>query len=187
MSQDLPTTSYALLSLLTLGDDLTGYELKQRADRTMRFYWVSPAMSQIYTELSRLADRGLVQVRGTGPGRRTSRYRITAKGRRELSDWLRDLPAGFPVLKHPVALRLMMGHLMDTATTESMLREYLAELAERRADLQAVRDSLRERDGVGQPFRYPSMVADWGLDYFDSERQIVEKLLARLAEEPGEA
>ena len=36
MSQDLPTTSYALLGLLTFGDDLTGYELKQRADRTLR-------------------------------------------------------------------------------------------------------------------------------------------------------
>ena len=186
MRQDLPTTSYALLSLLALGDDLTGYELKQRADRTMRFYWVSPAMSQVYSELSRLADHGLVRARGAGPNKRSSRYRITAKGRRELSAWLRDVPAGFPVLKHPVALRLMMGRLMDPSTTESMLREYICELAERRADLQAVRDSLRDRDGVDEPFRYPSMVADWGLEYFDSERRIVEKLLARLAEESGE-
>ena len=29
MSQDLPVTSYALLGLLTFGDELTGYELKQ--------------------------------------------------------------------------------------------------------------------------------------------------------------
>ena len=46
MSQDLPVTSYALLGLLTFGDELTGYELKQRADNTLRFYWVAPAMSQ---------------------------------------------------------------------------------------------------------------------------------------------
>ena len=46
MGQDLPVTSYALLGLLTFGDELTGYELKQRADATLRFYWVSPAMSQ---------------------------------------------------------------------------------------------------------------------------------------------
>ena len=52
---DLPITSYALLGLLTFGDELTGYELKQRADSTMRFYWTAPAMSQVYTELDRLA------------------------------------------------------------------------------------------------------------------------------------
>ena len=49
MSQELATTSYALLGLLAFGDGLTGYELKQRADKTLRFYWVSPAMIQVYS------------------------------------------------------------------------------------------------------------------------------------------
>lgn len=188
MSQDLPTTSYALLGLLTFGDDLTGYEIKQRADRTLRFYWVSPAMSQIYTELSRLAERGLVKARdagAAGPARsgRSSKYRITAKGRRRLSTWLASAPAEFPTLKHPVALRLLIGHLAEPETTTDLLRAYVAALADRRAELERVRESLRSSDGVGEPFRYPSLVADWGLEYFDSEREIVEKLIARLEEE----
>ena len=86
MSQDLPVTSYALLGLLTFGDELTGYELKQRADSTLRFYWVSPAMSQVYSELTRLTEAGLVrrrrEVRGTT-------YTISAKGRRTLERWMR--------------------------------------------------------------------------------------------------
>jgi DNA-binding PadR family transcriptional regulator len=135
MSQDLPTTSYALLGLLTFGDDLTGYELKQRADRTLRFYWVSPAMSQVYTELARLADRDLVSARDAGPNKRSSKYRITAKGRRELTAWLESEPVEFPTLKHPVALRLLIGHLVDPATTTGLLRDYLAALAKRRAQL----------------------------------------------------
>ncbi len=183
MSQGLPTTSYALLGLLTLGDDLTGYELKQRADRTLRFYWVSPAMSQVYTELARLTDRGLVSARDAGPSKRSSKYRITAKGRRELTSWLETAPVEFPTLKHPVALRLLVGHLVDPDTTVGLLRDYLDALAERRAELAGVRESLRGRDGVDQPFRHPSLVADWGLEYFDSEREIVEKLLSRLEEE----
>ena len=51
--QDLSTTSYALLGLLAFdgtSSSLTGYELKQRADRTLRFYWVSPAMSQVCSD-----------------------------------------------------------------------------------------------------------------------------------------
>ncbi|MGZ4504145.1 MAG: PadR family transcriptional regulator [Nocardioidaceae bacterium] len=188
MSQELPTTSYALLGLLTFGDDLTGYELKQRADRTLRYYWVSPAMSQVYTELARLADLGLVRARDAGPAGparsgRSARYSITPHGREQLGAWLASAAPEFPTLKHPVALRLLMGHLSDPGTVTAMLRDYLAQLVEVRAELQGVRDSLRNRDGVGDAFRHPALVADWGLEYFDSERAITEKLLRRLEDE----
>jgi DNA-binding PadR family transcriptional regulator len=182
MSQDLPTTSYALLGLLTFGDDLTGYELKQRADRTLRFYWVSPAMSQVYTELERLTALGLVRARAAGPNKRSSKYSITAKGRRTLTTWLEGAPPEFPVLKHPVALRLLIGHLVDPEHSKTLLREHLDALARRRAELAQVRESLHGRDAPGDAFRYPSLVADWGLEYLDGERAIIEKLLLRLDE-----
>ncbi len=183
MSQDLPVTSYALLGLLTFGDDLTGYELKQRADRTLRYYWVAPAMSQVYSELDRLSELGLVRARDAGPNKRSTRYRITPKGRRALTRWMTEEAVGFPVLKHPVALRLLIGHLVDPEVTRRMLREHLTALAEHRAGLEGVRDSLHGRDEPGQAFRYPALVADWGLEYLDGERAILEKLLARLEEE----
>src|SRR5919107_4338565 len=86
---DLPVTAYALLGLLTFGDELTGYELKQRADITLRFYWVAPAMSQIYTELGRLTDHGYVEpLTSEGEGRRTTAYRITAAGAHALHEWI---------------------------------------------------------------------------------------------------
>ena len=76
-------TAYALLGLLTFGDELTGYELKQRADNTLRFYWVAPAMSQIYSELARLTEPRAGRadhVDGRGPA--TTTYRITDDGPR---------------------------------------------------------------------------------------------------------
>ncbi|MGI9158033.1 MAG: hypothetical protein ACR2FG_15610 [Marmoricola sp.] len=181
--QDLPVTSYALLGLLALGgpdaEGLTGYELKQRADNTMRFYWTAPAMSQVYTELSRLADHDLVDaVAGTeGP----TSYTISTNGLSALRAWLADRSAGFPVFKHPVALRLMVGDLTETATTRTMLEDYLAELAVQRADLRAVRRSLKGADGPGEPFHHPSLVADWGLAHFASEQRITRRILGRLA------
>lgn len=176
----LPVTSYALLGLLTLGDELTGYELKQRADRTLRFYWVAPAMSQVYTELARLTGARLLRRRGEGRG---TTYALTAKGRRTLERWLRTTPAGFPVFKHPVALRLMMGHLVDGDATRTMLEQYVAEVAAARADLAAVRESLRGADAPGEPLHHPSLVAEWGLAHFDSETRIAAGLLERLAAE----
>src|SRR6476659_2997184 len=102
----LPATSYALLGLLTFGDELTGYELKRRADNTLRFYWVAPAMSQIYSELTRMTNRGLVEGR-----------------------------VGFPVLKHTVLLRLLIGHVGEPERIRAMLEEYVAELTVARDDL----------------------------------------------------
>ena len=173
-------TSYALLGLLTFGDELTGYELKQRADNTLRFYWVAPAMSQVYTELARLTEARLVRRRGEGRG---TTFSLTAKGRRTLERWMRETPAGFPVFKHPVALRLMMGHLSDAGTIRAMLEEYVAEVTAARADLARVRTGLEAADAPGEVFHHPSMVAEWGLAHFDSELAITARLLAQLAAE----
>lgn len=180
MGQDLPVTSYALLGLLTFGDSLTGYELKQRADATLRFYWVSPAMSQVYSELGRLSEHELVIA--TGEGRGTT-YTISDAGREALAAWMRESAPGFPVLKHPVALRLLLGHVVDRDTTLAMLRDHVRALEKERAALLEVRESLRGRDAPGAAFRHPSLVADWGLDYFDNESRIVSDLIRRLEEE----
>jgi DNA-binding PadR family transcriptional regulator len=181
MSQDLPVTSYALLGLLTFGDELTGYELKQRADRTLRFYWVAPAMSQIYSELSRLTARGLVgSTASEGGGRRTT-YRITGPGQAALRDWMADSPTGFPVLKHPVLLKLLVGHAGEPEGIRAMLEGYVDELAAAREDLRDVRDSLRGADAPGEAFHYPSVVADWGLDYFAAETRHTRRALERLS------
>lgn len=180
---DLPSTSYALLGLLTFGDDLTGYELKQRADNTLRFYWSSPAMSQVYTELGRLAELGLLQVHddASAPVRRSRRYRITAKGRRDLSRWLQQPSDGFPSLKHPIALRLLLGHLVEPHRSRDLLQRYLGALDVRRLELNTVRESLGEDDDPAyEKYRYPRMVADWGLAYYAFEHAMVTDLMERL-------
>jgi DNA-binding PadR family transcriptional regulator len=174
----LSTTSFALLGLLVFDQEtteggMTGYELKQRADRTLRFYWVSPAMSQIYTELDRLDRHGFVSSTEVADGKRTTRkFTITSAGRNALDTWLRTSSTEFPMLKHPIALRLMMGSLMGEREVTAMLDGYLDQLAERRRELQAVRELLGDRAEVA----FPARVAEWGLAYYDSEAEIVRRL-----------
>ncbi|MDN5852796.1 MAG: PadR family transcriptional regulator [Actinomycetia bacterium] len=185
MSRDLATTSYALLGLLAFDAEtsehgLTGYELKQRADFTLRFYWTSPAMSQIYSELARLSRVELVEVIAEQQGRRlTRRYKITASGMDTLQAWLATSEPEFPVLKHPIALRLLMGHLMDHDALVAMLDGYEKELVDRRAELEAVREMLGDRAEM----RNPTLVAEWGLAFYDAEREITERTRRKVAEE----
>jgi DNA-binding PadR family transcriptional regulator len=180
-------TSYAILGLLAFDEmsqttGLTGYELKQRADRTLKFYWTSPAMSQIYTELDKLLERGLVLAVEQVEGRRTTRrFQISDDGRAQVERWLSaPVDDPFPVLKHPVALRLLMGHLTSAQHVQEMLDDYLDQLASRRRELESVRDLLGDVDEV----RYAARVADWGLSYYDNEREIVERI-RRDVEERG--
>jgi DNA-binding PadR family transcriptional regulator len=180
---ELSTTSYALLGLLafdgTTSTSLTGYELKQRADRTLRFYWVSPAMSQVYTELDRLTRLDLVSATREQTGRRSSRrYQITETGYASLQQWLSGTDADFPVLKHPVALRLLMGAMVEPPRLRELLQDYLDALAQRRVELASVRTMLGDAEAV----QYPAMVAEWGLGYYDAEADIVRTLLDRLTQ-----
>jgi DNA-binding PadR family transcriptional regulator len=178
VTSSLSTTSYALLGLLVFDSEtsehgMTGYELKQRADRTLRFYWVSPAMSQIYTELDRLSRNGFVEAVDDTSGKRTTRrFRITPYGRESLTNWLHTSAHEFPMLKHPIALRLMLGSLMGPGEVEAMLDGYVDAVAARRKELEAVREMLGDNEAVA----YPARVADWGLAYYDAEVEIVEKL-----------
>lgn len=174
--QPLPTTSYALLGLLSFGQELSGYELKQWADSTLRFYWVAPAMSQIYSELARLHAHGLVDARRDDDGRRTRRYRINERGLAELKEWLVTSEPEFPVLKHPIALRLLLGHLVDPDDVRRMLRRYVDSLDKQRVELQDVLDGIDSDPG----FRFPAHVARWGLAYYDGERRTVEDIVDRI-------
>lgn len=182
MPANLSTTSYALLSLLVIDTSqpeaaLTGYELKQRADNTLRFYWVSPAMSQIYTELDRLSRHDLVEAVDDRSGKRTTRrFRITPRGRESLTTWLRTSEHEFPVLKHPIALRLMLGSLMGPDEVAAMLDRYVDDLAERRSALEKVRQML----GDNAALSFPAHVAEWGLAFYDSEAEIVDRLRTSL-------
>ena len=104
--------------------------------------------------------------------RTTRRYAITAAGRKALNEWLRKPVDDFLVLKHPIALRLMLGSLMEPDEVLALLDGYLDQLAERRIKLQAVREMLADREEV----RFPARVADWGLAYYDSEAEIVDRV-----------
>ena len=183
MSAKPSTTSYALLGLLTFDQatsstGLTGSELKQRADFTLRFYWVSPAMSQIQTNLENLVRNGLVEALGEPEAERTHRrFRITPLGREKLDAWLHTTEPEFPVLRHPVALRLMMGSLFEPHQLGAMLNGYRRDLRERRADLEAVRTGL----GDNPETTYAAMVAEWGLDYYDAEEAVLAGLVEKIA------
>ena len=61
-------------------------------DNTTRFFWAA-SYGQIYPELKRLSEAGLVEgVDAPTGGRKRTVYAITADGEEELKAWLRQPP-----------------------------------------------------------------------------------------------
>src|SRR5260370_29999393 len=97
--EDLPPTAWAVLGLLSFDRELTGYDLRKWANASLRFFYGSPAMSQIYRELRRL--EGCANAASWPPAhapRRMLLYRITPAGRDALAAGLRDPAVDGPVL-----------------------------------------------------------------------------------------
>lgn len=76
---------HALLGMLAVRPG-TGYELAQRFDQSMSNAWHA-SHSQIYPELAKLSELGMVEVIGEG-ARRSRTYAVTDAGRSELRHWM---------------------------------------------------------------------------------------------------
>lgn len=173
-------TPNAVLGLLSFGQELSGYDLKKWADHSLRFFFWSPAISQIYSELRRLESLGYVTSRVVAKddtrGRRL--YRITEEGRQWLAHWLVSEPADVPILKHPTILRVWLGHLMEPAA----LREAVLEHRNRvEAQLGEVREDRRVV-AANESMAYAELVIRWAERYYSAELENTNRLLEDLAE-----
>jgi DNA-binding PadR family transcriptional regulator len=180
-SDRLPNTSYAVLGMLSFGDELSGYQLKKRADNLRFFYW-SPAHSQIYAELRRLEKLGYVTHREVKQLRRPDKrvYRITPEGQEAFESWMTDAPVEPVTLKHSVVLRLFFGHAGDPDRLREVLADYADRVSETIADLNGISDEISDSD----QFFYPAIVAEWGIGYYEAERRAALRAIQRLDERP---
>ena len=76
----LAATSWAILAILSIEDELSGYDVKKVTEWSIRYFYWSPSFSQIYTELKKLEKLGLATSRlDHDNGARSRRlYKITA-------------------------------------------------------------------------------------------------------------
>jgi DNA-binding PadR family transcriptional regulator len=124
----LNDTSYAVLGMIALFDQVTPYDLKVFAALSVGNFWPLH-QAQLYGEPERLAKAGYVTEERERTGRRRRLYSITGDGRRALEDWLAEPTAQVSELRDPGLLRLFMG--ADPATLgkaqAAVHRERLAE------------------------------------------------------------
>lgn len=162
---------YALLGLVA-ARPATGYEIAQRFERSLGNAWHA-SHSQIYPELARLEDDGMVEV--VSEGARNSRtWGITPAGREDLRRWLTETEPNRSV-RNESALRLFLVAFLEPAERRAVLERDLAyteqenrELRELAARLDADPTPTAFRPVVELGLRVGPVMLEWLRDQIDA-------------------
>ena len=153
---------------------MSGYELAKRFEASVGSTW-SAGHSQIYPELNRLADEGLVEAGEPGPrGRKT--YAITGAGRDAVQGWLADTEPDRTV-RDEAALRTYFLWLMEPAAARAHVA---GELTAARDTLEALRGTAAAPRPATPAERSQRIALEAGLRWAQARAEWAEWALARL-------
>jgi len=150
---------HGLLGLLVDGP-ASGYDLLKIFEQSLAFVWPA-TQSQLYGELNRLADDGLVVVSDEGQ-RRRKEYTITPAGRADLEHWLTDIEPN-RIRRNDAMLRVFFLGTLEPVQAKAYLER---EAAVHEAFEQLLIDQARDTNWEAGTFnRYGRLVIESGIRY----------------------
>jgi DNA-binding PadR family transcriptional regulator len=151
----------------------SGYDIKAVVDRSTRFFWAA-SYGQIYPELRRLEEGGLIEGEDAPSGGRSRRvYTLTAGGRQALVDWL---------LGSTVTIELRDESLLRLFFADALPREQALMLLEgRKRGHEQYLEVLRAIDAIpGTDPDFVDLVLRWGIEFNEWGVSWCERQLKRL-------
>jgi PadR family transcriptional regulator, regulatory protein AphA len=152
----------------------SGYDIKAAVDRSTRFFWAA-SYGQIYPELKRLEEEGLVEGEDRPNGGRSRRvYTLTAAGREALVEWL---------FGSTVTIELRDESLLRLFFADALPREDALQLLEgRKYGHEQYLEVLREIQALpgGPDPTFVDLVLRWGIDFNEWGAKWCEEQLQRL-------
>lgn len=170
---ELSATAYVILGMVSR-EPRSGYEIKAAVDNTTRFFWAA-SYGQIYPELKRLSEAGLIEGIDASRGdRKRTIYEITADGEAELKDWLRKPPETVEMREEGLLKLFFAGVLKPAEAVETLrsMRRHRLELIER------LRAMGPEKTELKDP--YPLMVLRAGIEFNEWFAEWCERMEAQL-------
>jgi DNA-binding PadR family transcriptional regulator len=178
----LRTVSYLVLGMVRFGAT-SGYAIKKAADAGTQTFWPT-SLAQIYPELARLTEAGLLIRHDASQGSRArAAYELTEAGEEALLAWLRS-----PV-ETPLQMRsegMLRGFFGDALPKE----EQLVVLRRQQQRIREIKEHLFDGDlraaakaiDAGE-MRYPILLGDYAEEALDFTYEWMGRLLEQLEEE----
>jgi PadR family transcriptional regulator, regulatory protein AphA len=156
---------HAVLGLLSW-QPMTGYELASKFDVSLSNAWHA-SHSQIYPELAKLEDAGMVEVVARG-ARNSKTYDVTDDGRAELRRWLVEVEPSRQQRNESAVRAFLAPRLLDPADARLALERDLRDVLAQREQLEGIQ-RLMDEDGGRSPFapavdlglRFSPVMEEW--------------------------
>ena len=164
---------HALLGALA-DEPRSGYGLLKHFEQSLAYAWPA-SHSQIYPELARLVEDGLIEQTASGP-RGSKTYAVTPAGRDEITRWLRETTPDRRV-RSDAALRMFFLWLLEPEEAATQLeaeREYWARIL---AELERIRE---EPTGTGRKARTFRLSLEGGIRTIAARLEWIEWALAEV-------
>jgi PadR family transcriptional regulator AphA len=182
---ELSATGKVILGMLA-ARPRSGYEIKQLVDSSARFFWAA-SYGQIYPELKRLEDAGLVSGTDASNGARPRTvYKLTAKGRAAAKDWIERVPETYE-LRDEGLLALFFAGAIEPSRAAEIARERAAKASETAAQLRAVEEQIDAKGQTDGPDHSPDagslMVMWYGIEMNEWAAAWFERAAEKLEQE----
>lgn len=141
--QELTTTEAAVLALLAIEGEQSGYELTKAVTKAIGHVW-APARSGLYAALPRLVKLGLATCRAVAQSTRPDKqvYRISGEGRASLGAWLETVEPG---ARDTFFLKLFVGGLTTPEVLLGHVEQFRADTEARLAEYRAIEPTNSNR------------------------------------------
>lgn len=141
--QALTTTEAAVLALLAIEGERSGYELMKAVTKAIGHIW-SPARSGLYAALPRLVKLGLAQSTAVAQSSRPDKqvYRLSRDGRAALDAWLETVEPG---ARDTFFLKLFVGGLTTPEVLLRHVEQFVADTEARLAEYRAIEPTNSNR------------------------------------------
>jgi PadR family transcriptional regulator AphA len=158
---------HAVLGLLSSGP-ASGYDLLKLFEASLANVWPA-TQSQLYAELNRMADVGLVEVAAEGP-RGRKEYAITPRGAAELRHWMTEVEPD-RVRRSDMLLRVFFLDVVSPEEAAAYLEREVEYAAERYEGLSVLKEQVQGNDRLSV---YGRLALEWGLRFSAFTREWAE-------------
>lgn len=159
---------HAVLGLLA-DAPASGYDLLKVFEISLANVWAA-TQSQLYGELGKLADAGLVTVAAEGP-RGRKEYAITDAGRAELRHWLIEVEPT-RVRRSDMLLRVFFLGTLEPDEAVAFLRRQAERAAKQRESLVELSEVVGQGDDALSV--HGRIALEWGLRFSTTQREWAE-------------
>lgn len=171
---------YAILGMLTLIPNSSGYDIKKLMESSTQHFW-KETFSSIYPVLQDLKKDGLI-LRAENPSksdRQRHLYSLSSEGKLALKEWVAK-PAELEQSRNELLLKLFFGDAVPLSISQQHLEDHQMALKEKKTVFLEIQDTLLQEHQEEAGLPYWLITLDYGVRQVEAALEWCESTLKQL-------